>query len=287
MLFRSWSLADRWLLSRLMRTIQQADEALAHYRFDQYATLCWDFFWGDLCDWYIEAIKLEMKEESPRRGQVANILAAALDASLRLMHPMIPFITETLWWRLNEVRPDRSLPGHLDLPASKRLITAAWPAFNAALASDSIETVFAQLKELIASIRNIRNEYNVKPSQTVTVSILAPGNSAAQITANKATIELLSTCTIRAASATLQPPPDTTRATAAGCEIFVEGLIDPEAEKQRNAKRIDDLVKQRSAMNGRLSNEAYTAKAPPHLVEQTRKQLADVEAELARLGWTG
>ena len=280
-----WSLADRWLLSRLMRTIQQADEALAHYRFDQYATLCWDFFWGDLCDWYIEAIKLEMKEDSPRRGQVANILAAALDASLRLMHPMIPFITETLWWRLNEVRPDRSLPNHLDLPASKRLITAAWPAFNAALVCDSTETIFAQLKELIASIRNIRNEYNVKPSQTVTVSILAPGESAAQITANKATIELLSTCTIRAASATLQPPPNTTRATAAGCEIFVEGLIDPEAEKQRNAKRIDDLVKQRSAMNSRLSNEAYTAKAPPHLVEQTRKQLADVEAELARLGW--
>ena len=281
-----WTIPDRWVLSRLMRTIKECDEAIAAYRFDQYAKTCYDFFWRDLCDWYIETIKPELKEgaDPSRRGQVANILAAALDVSLRLMHPMIPFITETIWWKLNEVRPDRSIPNRITLKTHNRLIVSEWPRFNDDLTSEGAEFIFGKLQELIAAIRNVRNEYKVDQKKAVTVSYVAPADAARQIEANKAIIELLATCTIRQVKPDLAPPPNSARTQAAGCEIFLENLVDVDAEKQRTAKRRDELTKQIIALKARLSNESYISKAPPHLVKQTQDQLAEAEAELAKLG---
>ena len=92
------SMADRWIVSRFNRTVAECNDALANYRFDQYAKACYDFFWRDFCDWYVEAIKPAMKDPE-RAAQTANVLAAVLDGSLRLLHPMIPFITETIWQR--------------------------------------------------------------------------------------------------------------------------------------------------------------------------------------------
>ena len=279
-----WTIPDRWVLSRLMRTIKECDDALAAYRFDQYAKTAYDFFWRDLCDWYIEAIKPDLKETSPRRGQAANVLAAALDHSLRLLHPIIPFITETIWWKFNEIRPDRSLGTVIAAGGSPRLIRAQWPQYNDSITSEGAEHVFTKLQDLITAIRNIRTEYKVDPKKTLAVTILAPGDSARQIQANKPLIELLATAEIRHASAEAAPPANSARATAAGCEIYAEGLIDPAAEQQRQQKRCEDLKKQRDALAGRLNNPGYSAKAPPHLVQQTKQQLAEVEAELTKLG---
>lgn len=278
-----WTLADRWILSRLMRTIKECDEALTAYRFDQYARICYDFFWRDLCDWYVEAIKPALKDAA-HAPQAANVLAAALDGSLRLMHPMIPFITETIWWKLNEVRPQRGLGQKLALPASHRLIRAAWPAVGEGWIDESTELVFTRLQELIVAIRNVRNEHKVEQKKPVRVSIHAPGDATRQIEANRTIIELLATCTIKEAKTELAPIPNSARATAAGCEIYIEGLMDEAAEEQRLSKRREELGKQIAAMKGRLSNAGYLAKAPPHLVEQTKSQLAEAEAELAKIG---
>ena len=130
----TFTLADRWIIARFHRTVAECDDALKSYRFDVYAKSCYDFFWRDFCDWYVEAIKPAMKDPA-RAPQTANVLAAVLDGSLRLMHPMIPFITETVWWRLNDVRPQRGLPGLLECPPSKRLVTAQWPAAPGAVPS--------------------------------------------------------------------------------------------------------------------------------------------------------
>jgi valyl-tRNA synthetase len=277
---QKWSLADRWIVSRFNRTLEEANNALAAYRFDVYAKACYDFFWGDFCDWYVETIKPAMKDPA-RAGQTANVLASVLDGALRLMHPMIPFITETVWWRLNAVRPQRGLPGRLECPPSERLVLAPWP--NVGDFSQAAEFLFPRLQEVIGAIRTLRNDYKVSPKQTVVVSIKAPGDSARQILANRETVELLATCTLKEVSPDLAPVPDAATAMAAGCEIFVEGLIDKNAEKQRMEKEAGDKKRSIEAMNARLSNEAYTAKAPPHLVQQTRDQLAAAEAELAKL----
>jgi valyl-tRNA synthetase len=276
-----WSLADRWIVARLHRSVAEANAALETYRFDQYAKACYDFFWRDLCDWYIEAIKPAMRDPQ-RAGQTANVLAAVLDGALRLMHPMIPFITETIWWRLNDVRKDRSLPGHLDAPYSERLVRAAWPAVREI--SEPAELIFPKLQEIIAAIRNLRNEYKVDVKRAVSVSIATPGDSGEAIVSNRELIELLATCRLKEVRADLAAIPNAARAQAAGCDIYVEDLVDANAQAARDSKRKEDLEKERASLMGRLSNEAYTAKAPPELVQKTRDRLKEVEEELAKFG---
>ncbi len=121
-----WSMFDHWIMSRLSATIDEVNESLKSYRFDAYAKACYDFFWRDLCDWYIEAIKPAMKDPA-RAVQTSAVLAAALDGALRIMHPVLPFITETIFWKLNEVRPNRTIAGVIELDPSPRLIKAACP----------------------------------------------------------------------------------------------------------------------------------------------------------------
>jgi valyl-tRNA synthetase len=277
---RKWSLADRWIVSRFNRTLETANAAIASYRFDQYAKACYDFFWGDFCDWYVEAIKPALRDPN-RAGQTATVLAGLLDGALRLMHPVIPFITEVIFWRLNEVRPHRGLPGRIELPASERLIKAAWPQVGSF--AEAAEFLFPRIQEIIVAIRNLRTQYSVKPSQTVTVSIAAPGDASRTITENRELIELLATCAIKDVQPQMGAVANSTHVTAAGCDLYLEGLVDPEAEKQLKAKKEADLDRQIAAMKGRLSNESYVAKAPPKLVQETRDQLAAAESDLRKL----
>ncbi|HZN67283.1 MAG TPA: class I tRNA ligase family protein, partial [Tepidisphaeraceae bacterium] len=241
-----------------------------------------DFFWRDFCDWYLEAIKPAMRDPQ-RAGQTANVLAAVLDGSLRLMHPIIPFITETIWWKLDEVRPQpRELPGRIAAAGgSPRLVKARWPTVGDF--SQAAEHIFPKLQEVIGAVRTARNQHNVPPKQKVTVSVMAPGDSARQIEANREMVELLATCTLKAVRGDMMPIEKASKVTAAGCEIYIEGLADEAAEQQRTSKRRDELLKEQAALKGRMANEAYTKKAPPHLVKQTQDRLAEVEAELAKL----
>ncbi|MGA2439405.1 MAG: valine--tRNA ligase [Tepidisphaeraceae bacterium] len=283
-----WTLADRWIVSRFNRTVKEADTALAAYRFDQYAKICYDFFWNDFCDWYVEASKPALKAPASA-GQTANVLAAVLDGALRLLHPMVPFITETIWWRLNEVRPQRGLSGKIECPASKRLILAPWPAEGKL--DDDAESLFPAIQEVISAIRKLRNDYKVDVKKSVDVSILAPGDSSRNLKSNRGIVELLATCRLKDVSPNFPPVPGreakpsrAVRVTAAGCDIFVEGLQDQNTELQRTAKRTDELTRQIQMLQGRLANEAYISKAPPHLVQQTKDQLAEAQRELAKLG---
>jgi valyl-tRNA synthetase len=278
---RQWSLSDRWIVSRFNRTVGEATAALESYRYDAYAKSCYDFFWGDVCDWYLEAIKPAMRDPK-RSAQTANVLAAVLDGSLRLMHPMIPFITEFIWWKLNEVRPQRGLPGRIECPPSKRLIVAKFP--TAGETSEAAEHIFPKIQEIIIAIRNMRNEYKVDVKKPVTVSINGNPEQARQIAENREMIELLATCSLKDVGEGAKAGAESARTTAGGVEIFVEGLVDKAADEQRSAKRREELNKQIAALRGRLSNESYTKKAPAHLVQQTKDQLAEAEAELAKLG---
>jgi valyl-tRNA synthetase len=277
------SLPDQWIISRFNHTITEANDALAVYRFDQYAKTCYDFFWRDFCDWYVEASKPALKDEK-RAAQTANVLAAMLDGALRLLHPIIPFITETIWWRLNEVRPQRGLPGLIDCPPSERLIKAAWPK-GGPIDHEGAEHVFPRLQNVISAIRNLRNEHKVDQKRIVSVHIAPPEELAVRITnENRELIEVLATCTIKTVQSNLAPPAGAIRATVNGaCDVFIEGLVDEQADKQRLAKRREELTRQIAALQGRLSNESYLAKAPPQLVQQTKDQLAEAEAELKKL----
>jgi valyl-tRNA synthetase len=272
-----FSLADRWIISRFGQAVRDADSAIASYRFDQYAKACYDFFWRDFCDWYLEAIKPAVKN-SPA---TANVLAAMLDGTLRLMHPAIPFITETIWWRLNEVRPTRSLPGWLECPPSPRLVKAAWPIAPAV--DESAEKQFAFLQELIVAVRNLRNLYQVDAKQQIHLSISGPAAAIAIVEENRRTVELLASSVIDAVGTGLAAPADAAKAIVGDCEIFAAGLVDADAEAKRIEKEKDKLLKQIAALEARLANESYISKAPPALVQQTRGELAAAKAALAKL----
>jgi len=277
---KKFSLADRWIISRFNRTVDEANKALEEYRFDVYSKACYSFFWDDFCDWYIEATKPAMKDPA-RAGTTANVLAAVLDGTLRLMHPIIPFITETIWWRLSEIRPERGIPGYIMGCTSKRLVHAAWPKMGQV--DEAAESIFPKLQAIIGAIRNLRNDYKVDQKKIVSVSINAPAESARSILENRELIESLASCSLKEVQSDLTPPAESARATAAGCDIYVEGLVDANAEKERIAKRREELTRQIAAMQGRLNNPGYIGKAPPHLVDQTKAQLAEAEAELAKL----
>ena len=141
---------------------------------------------------------------------------------------------------------------------------------------ESAEHIFPKIQEVIGAIRNLRSEYTVKPSQTVAVTISTLPEPARHILENREVIELLATCTLKQVGENLPPPPDAARTTAGSNEIFIEGLVDKEAEKQRATKQIAELTAKEAAMVARLANEAYTSKAPAHLVQQTRDELEKV-----------
>src|SRR5262245_12844913 len=131
-----------------------------------------------MCDWYLEAIKPAMKDPN-RAARAGNVLASVLDGTLRLLHPMIPFITDVIWWRLNDVCPRRGIPDRLECPPSERLIKAAWPEF--ADVSEAGEEVFARLQEIVQALRNLRSEHKVDPKRTITVTISTGAAIANQI----------------------------------------------------------------------------------------------------------
>ena len=275
-----WSIADRWIISRFNHTVREADAALAIYRFDQYAKACYDFFWNDFCDWHVEVSKPALKTPEAA-GQTAEVLAAVLDGALRLMHPMIPFITEMIWERLNEARPYRGLPVGLECPGSRRLVQAQWPV--ASHFDDQADAVFGRIQEIVTAIRKMRNDYKVDLKRRLDASILAPGDAMGQVNSNRGTIELLAGCRILIVSDMLPPIPGVARTFAGGCDIFIDDLRDAGAERQRAAKREEELLRQIQTLEARLAKESYTQKAPEALVKQTRDQLAEAKKELAKL----
>ena len=278
------SLLDRWILSRLAAAIRDANEAIDSYRFDRYATACYDFFWRDFCDWYVEAAKPAMRDPA-RAGATARVLETCLDAALRLMHPVVPFVTERLWWALNDARADAA-PGPFAGRPAPRCIRATWPDFTpgvAAAIDGEAEATVARLQEIVAAIRTVRSDHKVDPKKRLPVSIACPPELAKAIERGREFVATLAVADVRAVG-DVTPPPDAAKASAGGCEVHVEGVVDRAAEAGRNDKRGGELQKQIAAMRGRLGNAGYTDKAPAHLVQQTRDQLAAAEAELATLG---
>ncbi len=283
--------ADRWILSRLARTLDDAAASLASYRFDAYARACYEFFWNDLCDWYIEMVKPVLREgktaDAPHDAQrqaSARILAATLDASLRLLHPIIPFITESIWQTLAQVRQDRSIPGLYEPRTGALLISSQWPAVNASVIDTAAESLFAAVQEIVTTIRNLRNEAKADPKRIVDVQISPASDLAAIIESCRAIIDTLAPCklTIVATPESLRGVPGP-RASVRGCELVMAIAIDEAADQKRTGKQREDLTKQIATLRARLSNEAYIAKAPAALVKQTRDQLAAAEAELGKL----
>ncbi|QQE10328.1 valine--tRNA ligase [Planctomycetota bacterium] len=271
-------LADRWIIGRLAKVMEASSKALKNYEFSVYTQDLYDFFWRDLCDWYIEAVKPTIKDN----GAQKQVLATCIDVSLRLLHPSMPFVTEKLWEALNVTMPKRGIVG-IDAKGNELLMKAAWPKVNVLHVDEHAGEIFDKMQTVIGAIREVRTTYKVAPRQEVEVSVKGPKHSIERVLVDGGFAEALANMKLVAFGDDVEKPADAASATMGEFEIYVHGLIDAELERERLEKRKGDLEKSVGALNGRLSNSNYVDKAPAHLVQQTRDQLADAEKELANI----
>jgi valyl-tRNA synthetase len=272
------SLADKWITARAIEAVQAADKALGGYDFHNYAQSLYGFIWNDLCDWYIEAVKGTVKQNATTR----RVLATMIDVSLRLLHPTMPFITEKLWDRLNAVAPERSVDG-LTLPPSELLVSASWPKADPGAIDQDAEASFARVQDAVAMVREVRATNKVPPRQQVDVSVKVSDEVYAKLKPNQGVLETLANVKVVVVGPNVEKPADAAAVVRPNIEVYLHGQLDSESEKTRLTMRAEELDKQIKNLRGRLSNESYVSKAPEKLVNETKQQLADAEAEAEKV----
>ena len=270
---------DRWLLSRLATTTTAVTAALESCKFADVAKLTYEFVWSEFCDWYIEMSKGRLKDPAARPA-AQRVLAGVLDGILRLVHPVMPFVAESLWHALAEAAARRGLP-EPTAPAESVCI-APWPAYPAAWIDAGVEARFARMQELVRGVREVRNRYQVDDKQKLDVTVKASEAVAADFTALGAFIGPLAGIASFTASPSAAKPKQAGGVVAADFEAYVSlaGLIDPAAEAKRLEKQIADKRKALAGVQAKLGNEKFVGSAPAEVVQQQRDLAADLENQI-------
>jgi len=254
---RALTLADRWILSRAQAVIREATASLAQFRLDEAAKRCFEFVWNELADWYVEAVKPRLDDPAAKA-----VLAYCFDLSLRLLHPIVPFITEELW---------QKLPGR---KANELLVTAEWPTPRPELEDLRADQEFARVKTVIEQIRSIRAEYRVAPKTRLRAALVLRGND------KPATFEGERDTIVRLAqldSLSLDGVQQGVGAHAIfgdGSEVVValEGTIDVQQECRRLSDELGRLDNQLKGLAARLTNESFVSRAPQDVVAKEREK---------------
>ncbi|MFO0963112.1 MAG: valine--tRNA ligase [Phycisphaerales bacterium] len=267
-------LCDRWIIARLGEAVAAYDRAIAGYRFSEAGEAMYDFVWREFCDWYLEAIKPTVRTD-PAQQQV---LRTVLDASLRLLHPAMPFITEQLWPAV-QATGAAGVAG-VSLPGSPLCATAAWPRIAPAAADTAAQETFARVQTLVESIRTLRGERQVPPKRRIT--LLAPEPVRALAAQAGGVIEALAGLD-RVDGLPNARPAGAVALAFEGHELLLVNLVDAVdagAERARLEKVIADRTRAAAGFEAKLGNAGYLAKAKPELVEETRRMLAEAKADI-------
>ena len=288
------SAADRWIVSRLQKTEAAVARGFDEYRLDNVATALYDFVWNEFCDWYLEIAKVQIQNgDAARQRATRRTLVRVLEAVLRLAHPIIPFVTESLWQAVAPVAGKwPATTADSSGKAGASIAVAPYPQAQQANIDEAAEAEVARLKALVDACRNLRGEMNISPAQRV--PLYALGDSAF-IEAHAAALQALAKLSeVRAFSdeaawqAAAQAAPV---AVAGDIRLALHVEIDVAAEKARLGKEIQRLEAELAKAQGKLANQAFVAKAPPAVIEQEKARLADfgtklgaLREQLARLG---
>ncbi len=280
---------DRWILSRLASTIAEVTDAIEQYRFNEPINALYRFFWNELCDWYLEWAKPRMADEVDRPIAQA-VLAFVLDQTLRLLHPFVPFITEGIFARLNEVAPQRDLGSLATAPASEALIVAAWPARLDEQIDPDIVRQMERVQGVIRQIREVRNRYTISPKDQLRASATGPAPSCAELAAHAALVCQLAGLEAFDVGADLAKPANAAAVVVEDLQVFVHDVIDPQAERQRLDKQRQQIEGALRGVRAKLENPNFVERAKPEVVAQARQrevelteQLQAVESHLAEL----
>lgn len=264
------SVADDWILTRLNETIETVTNLSDKYEFGEVGRALYNFIWDDLCDWYIEMAKLPLYgEDEEAKHMTRSVLAYVFDQTLRLLHPLMPFITEEIW---------QNLPHE-----GESITVAAWPTVNEDLMNRERAKEMQLLTDIIHAVRNIRAEVNTPMSKEIPMYIAAKTEAVAQtLEENKAYIEKFCNPSELTVGVGVQAPGKAMSAVVTGAEIFLplEGLINIEEELERLAKEEKKWIGEVKRVEGKLSNERFVSKAPEAVVEEERQKQVDYEAKL-------
>ncbi|WP_181612206.1 valine--tRNA ligase [Nonomuraea soli] len=251
--------ADRWILSRLQTVTGQVDAAFDDFEFAKVSDLLYHFAWDEVCDWYLELAKVQIQEGLEHTRVV---LGHVLDALLRLLHPLVPFVTEELW---------RAVTG------GESVVVASWPVVDARLTDPGAEKEILALQELVTEVRRFRSDQGLKPGQKVAARL---GLAGTMVAGHEAAIRSL----LR-----LEAPGESFNATASftaagvSVEIDTAGAIDVVAERKRLEKDLAGARKEAAQAAGKLGNEQFLSKAPDDVVAKIRARAEQAAADIARL----
>jgi valyl-tRNA synthetase len=272
-------ITDKWILSRLARTISEVTESLEQFKYSEPLASLYRFFWNDFCDWYLEWAKPRMQDEQ-KRPIAQNVLAFVLDQTLRLLHPFIPFITEGIFQKLNEITPARYLKDLTKADSPSALAVAEWPRKIDSMFQPDIEGQIETVQAVIRVIRDIRNNRNIAPKERIIVSARSQQETADVLNRNAELIRQLAGVKEFRAGAELEKPATAAVAIADATEVYVHEAIDLQAERLRLEKQKEQIEKARKAVEAKLGNEDFLTKAKPEVVTQARDKLAQLTEQL-------
>ncbi len=268
------TLPDRWILSRLNRLIQSVTRLFESHQYGEAGRQINEFLWGEFCDWYIEASKVRLYDETADRQTPQAVLVRVLEAGLRLLHPYMPFVTEAIWQALPEWAKE-----------GEALMMARWPEAEESLLDDEAERRMSLVMGLVRAVRNRRAEYNVTPGKRIP-ALIAAGEEAEWLDAQRPLLSSLAK--LDAANLTVAAavePPSQAATVVVGetvCYLPLAALVDLEAERARLSKELA-AIEGRIARSENLLAGEFAQKAPPHIVQRERDKLADLQAEREKL----
>jgi valyl-tRNA synthetase len=273
---------DRWILSRLATTTAAVTRQLEGYQFSEVARTVYDFTWSEFCDWYVEMSKDRLREAASR-AVAQRVLAGVLDTILRLVHPVMPFVAESIWQALGEAAFERGLPA--PEPSAESVVIAPWPSFPPAWQDAATEKRIARMQDLVRAVREVRNRYDLKKDAALDVNVRCDEATAADFRALSAFVSSLASVGQMECGLGVAKPPQSATTVHPDFEAYVSlrGLIDLDAEAKRLEKQLAEKRKHLQATLAKLQNESFISKAPAEVVEQQRELVADLENQIRLL----
>ncbi len=267
--FDNLTIADKWILDKLNKTAKEVNENIKDFRIGEVAHVLYDFFWNSYCDWYVEIAKIQL-QDAELKANTQRVLRYVLDMALRMLHPVMPHITERVW---------QLIPKSTN---TKAIIVAKFPEFEEKLdfpkEAQEMELVF----ETITSLRNVRQSFNISPSIKCNIEIRSTADEKPIFEAIEAYIKRLARVeNISYADMDAVIPPKSATAIVWASKIIIPlaDLIDLDAEIARQQKKLDKLTGEKKSLEGRINNPKFVANAPAELIEQTRGRISEIEVQ--------
>ena len=264
--FSKLTIVDKWILDKLNSVVKEYNENIKNFRIGENAHILYDFFWNSYCDWYVEISKIQLQDESLKLN-TQRVLRYVLDMSLRMLHPIMPHITEQVW---------QLIPKETDV---KAIMVSEFPQFSEKLVFPTEREEMELVFETIKSVRNVRQSFNIPMSVKFDIEIRAEKNEKPVFEAIEALIQRLAKVeNITYGELDAPSPKKSATAVVSASKIVIrlENLIDFNAEIARQKKKLEKLVNEKRSLEGRMKNEKFVQNAPKELIEQTNERIQEI-----------